>query len=443
MKELIDFFANFFTSVGSEVRRENLCLEISNVPAGFEKFAGKKSPYYFCFESEVGGYELIGPTHYLVKLMKEFLEGRGETTLLKLDVQFDAKEEIPKMIPFRNCKIKGVSKSHVNDFVFRFSFSTTFQYLNDKEQMINNIYVRGGEVINFDEALVLSEGNKREIMEVDTNKEYEIAKARVKELIQPKVEELSKKLNEQLQKEISRIRVHYKNNLEENNQQRELLVKQMEEAKGEKRKKIQKMLQKLEEDRPKQTEENILIDNETKKHGLSIRNKLINISVIYFPIFNFNLMLSGKTEKIIGVNYDSLKKEILPLFCSTCNTKLDEIILCSSGHLTCRNCGDKCDMCGGVFCKSCNQTKCNFCGRRLCSNCVEICASCKKTFCAHDVQTFDNSGRKMCRKCLKKCAKCGEVIQPGELRDVGGKEICAKCYNTENRKKFVNGLFES
>lgn len=443
MTELIDFFEKFFVSIGCEIKRENLCLEVSNVPSAFEKFAGKKSPYCFCFESEMNGYELITPTHYLVKLMKEFLEGRGETTLLKVDVQFDAKEEIPKMIPFRNCKIKSVSKTHVNDFVFRFSFSTTFQYLNDKEQLINNIYVWNNEVIDFDEELVLVEGNKREIHEVNTSKEYEIAREKLKELVKPKTEELSDKLSEQLQAEMSRIREHYANRLSEHNQQRELLVKQREEATGEKKKKIEKMIQKLDEEMPGESEEKVLIDSEKKKHGLSIKNKLINVSVIYFPVFTFNLMLStGKTDRIIGIDYDSLKKEIKPLFCSTCNDKLDEIILCSSGHLTCRNCGDKCDMCGGVFCKSCNQSKCSFCGRSLCSNCVEVCASCKKTFCAHDVQTFDNSGRKMCRKCLKKCAKCGEVIEPGALREMNGKEVCSKCYNAENRKKFLRGLRE-
>lgn len=443
MKELIEFFEKFFESLGCKIQKNNFGLIISEVPANFEKFSGKKSPYYFCFDSETEGYELINPTHYLVKSMKEFLEGRGETTLLKLDVQFDAKEEIPKMIPFRNCKIKNVSKSHKNDFVFRFSFSSIFQYLNEKEQVINNIYVQNGKVINFDESLILSDGNKREIGEVNTNKEYEIAKEKLKELIKPKVSEVSQKLNEQLQKEISRIKIHYKNNLNENNQQKELLMKQIEESTGEKKKRFKKMLQKLVEENPTTAEENLLIEGETKKHGLSIKNKLINVSVIYFPIFDFNLMLnSGKTDKIIGMSYNSLNKEILPLFCSTCNAKLDEIILCSSGHLTCRNCGEKCDMCGGIFCKSCSQTKCNFCGRKLCSNCVEVCPSCKKTFCSHDVYSFDNSGRKMCRKCMKKCSKCGIIISPGELKEVGGNPICSKCYNQENRKKFLRGLRE-
>jgi len=441
MKELIEFFEKFFGSLGCEVQKRESCLIISNVPANFEKFCGKKSPYYLSFESEVENYELINPTHYLIKSMKEFLEGRGETTLLKLDVVFDAKEELPKMIPFRNCKIKSVSKSSKNDFVFRFSFSSVFQYLNDKEQVINNIYVRNGEVINFDAGLVLSEGNKREIHEVETDKEYEIVKEKLKELIKPKIAEVSLKLNEKLQKEISRIKIHYKNHLEENKGQRETLMKQISDSTGEKRKKFEKMLEKLMEENLSSSEEKTLTENETRKHGLSIKNKLINVSVIYFPIFNFNLMLSsGKTDKIIGINYDSLKKEILPLFCSTCNKELNEIILCSSGHLTCRNCGEKCDMCDGIFCKSCNQAKCNFCGRKLCSDCVEVCASCRKTFCSHDVYPFDNSRRKMCRKCMKKCAKCGEIILPGELREMNGKEVCSKCYNKESRKMFMKDL---
>lgn len=440
MAGLIEFFEKFFESLGCKIQKRDFCLIVEDVPANFEKFSGKKSPYYFSFESETAGYELINANHYLIKSMKEFLEGRGETTLLKMDVQFAPKEEIPKLIPFRNCTIKNISKTSKNDFIFRFSFASIFQYLNDREQIINHLYIKNGEIINFDESIPLSEGNKKEISDISIDKEYETAKLKLKGLIEPKVKEISQKLNEQLDKEISRIKEHYKNRLGEINQQKELLNRQIKESNGEKKKKFEKMLQKIEEENLSSAEEQTFIDGEKKKHGLSIKNKLINASVIYFPILNLNLMLeSGKANRIIQMEYDSLKKELLPLFCSTCNSKLDEIILCSSGHLTCKNCGDKCVVCDGVFCKSCSQFKCNYCERKICSQCANVCASCKKTFCKNHLYPFD-AGRKLCHNCMKKCDRCGKIIEP-ELARIAGHKFCLKCSNKENRMNIMKNVF--
>ena len=440
MTELIEFFEKFFENLGCKIQKQNLCLIISDVPANFEKFSGKKSPYYFSFNSEIAGYELINNNHYLIKSMKEFLEGRGETTLLKMNIQFDPKEEIPKLIPFRNCTIKSASKTSKNDFIFRFSFASNFQYLNDREQIINHLYIKNGEIINFDESIPLIEGSKKEISEISIDQEYEVAKLKLKELIEPKVKELSQKLSEQLNKEILRIKEHYKNRLDEINQQKESLMRQTKESDDEKKKKLEKMIQKLEEEDHSTIEEQSFIDGEKKKHGLSIKNKLINASVIYFPILNINLMLeSGKTNRIIQMAYDSRKKELLPLFCSTCNSKLDEIILCASGHLTCRNCGEKCAICDGIFCKSCSQLECNYCKRKICPQCAETCSSCKKTFCKNHISPFD-SGRRLCQNCMKKCNKCGKVIEP-ELARIAGHQFCLKCSNEENRKNFMKDVF--
>lgn len=441
MTELIDFFEKFFENLECAIQRENGCLLISNVPAGFEKFSGKKSPYYFSFSDKKEGYEFVDSGHYFIKMIKEFLDGRGETTLLKMNAEFDPKEELPKLIQFRNCKIKSVTKIVQNDFIFRFSFASIFQYLNEKEQLINHIYLKDSEEINFNENAHLSEGNKKELKEINVEENYETAKIKLKKLIEWRVSEISRKLNEQLNKEISRIKEHYKNRLDEINQQKEILVRQIKDSDGEKKKKIEKMLQKIEEENPQLAEEQALIDGEKKKHSLSIKNKLINASVIYFPIFDMNLMLeSGKTNRIINLKYDSLEKEISSLFCSSCNSKLDEIILCSSGHLTCRNCGDKCEICGGIFCKSCPQNECSYCRRKICVHCAEVCDSCKKTFCRNHIHLVGR--KKLCHGCMQKCNKCGEIIGQDEIKKIDGKTFCARCFNQKNRKQFMKSIFE-
>jgi hypothetical protein len=124
----------------------------------------------------------------------------------------------------------------------------------------------------------------------------------------------------------------------------------------------------------------------------------------------------------------------------SCKNPLDEIIICSSGHLTCRNCGDKCEVCGGVFCKVCPEKICSFCNKRLCSNCLEVCAGCKKIFCKNHVYPTD-SGKKLCRNCIKRCSGCGLMIEPGFAKKILDNFYCLKCFNIEKNKKILDDVF--
>lgn len=407
---LIDFFIKFFKSIGSEVKQDGNFLIISNIPANFEKFSGKRGPYMLSFNGEKEGYEVVSPNYYLIKTIKEFLEGRGETTLLKINFAIDFKDEIPKRIPFLNSEIKNISKTTRNNFIFKFSFITTFQYMNEKENMINHIFVQDNKIIPFSEALDLVEGNKRDFMEVNADKEYSLAKEELKKVVLPKTEELKIKLSGQLNSEISRIQQHYENNLSEIEAQEKSLKKQIETNKEdkEKTKKLAKAMETLKQENNKKKitdEEEEFIQKEIRKHGLKIDSKLLNTTIIYFPIYNLNLTLEIEKNnyKMIELIYDPLKKIVSPLYCKSCGKEVKEIILCSSGHITCRNCGEKCSSCGSVYCKSCQTKKCSDCGRTLCSHCQNICDVCKKVFC--DYHITKNSGKKICKFCERKEVK--------------------------------------
>ncbi len=443
--KLKDFFVKFFKSLGCEVTDNGETLSISNVPANFEKFSGKKSPYLFSFDKEIPGFEPVNPSHYMIKSMKEFLEGRGETTLLKLDTTFDPKLEIPELIPFRNCEVKNSSTNVRNEIFFRFSFATIFQYLNNRDQIMTNIYIKDGKLFNFDESRSLIEGNKRDIKQTDFNNEYEVAKAELQSLIRPKTQELTVKLKELLNKEISRIQSHYKNQLGEILTQRDTLVKQISESEDEKKLKLEKALTKLNEENSlegSESEEKMLINHEIKKHGLAIKNKLVNASIIYYPVYLANLILkSGKEGKMVSFEYDSLNKKLSDQFCASCKAKLDEIIICASGHLTCRNCGDRCEVCEGVFCKSCSEKVCDFCNKKICSSCEVVCARCNKTFCVNHAHDVKGSTKKFCRDCMQRCSLCREVLDPSSEYKLNNRVFCLKCYNKEKGKGILEGVF--
>jgi hypothetical protein len=433
--KLQEFFIKFFNNLGCDCKENENSLIISNIPQNFEKFSGKKSPYYLSFDSEKEGYEFISQNHYLLRAMKEFLEGRGETTLLKINIEFNPEKDLPKIIPFRNSKIKSVTKHIENNFIFKFSFGTTFRYLSEKENLITPLYVQNKQLINFDESLSLNEGKKREIKEVNLKEEYSYAKSKLQEFITPKIDEVSLKLNDLLKSELTRVKEHYKTDLKEFTNKKENLLKQIKnnEEDLEKRKKFEKMLENLleekSEERLKKEEENFL-DHETKKHSLSIKSKLMNTSIIYFPIYKLNLVLElgNKNLKIIELVYNSFKKNISPLHCQSCNKEINEIILCSSGHLTCRECGNKCKECGEIYCKRCVKKKCSECSIEICSQCINVCEKCKKVFCKSHINNF-KSGRKLCKNCVQKCSKCGLTVDSEFVTDISGRMVCLKCAN--------------
>jgi hypothetical protein len=441
MNEIKEFFIKFFTSIKCSIESKEDTMIISNVPQNFEKFSGKKGPYYLSFLEAREGYELVSQNHFLIRAIKDFLEGRGEITLLKLNPRIDFTEELPKIIPFKNSKIKSISTQTKNDFIFKFSFSTSFQYLNERENIITNLYVRNGKLVEFDESVSLTEGNKKEIGEINLENEYVFVKEKLKEFTAPKISELSAKLNLRLKEEISRIKNHYENNLKEFTEQEEGIKKQINANKdnSEKIKKLEKTLQTLRESKNVEKlkeEEKILIKNETKKHGLSVNSKLINTAIIYFPVSKLSLILelANKNNKIIEIAYDSLKKQISPLFCQSCKSQLNEIIICSSGHLTCRNCGGRCNTCGEVLCKNCVEKKCSSCGKHVCPSCMNTCSKCHKIFCEKHMS--NETKRKICQSCTIICSECGVAVDPELMTNISGKIFCPKCSNKKIKSEI-------
>jgi hypothetical protein len=407
MDNLIGFFERFFSQIKSEVRKEGNCLNIFSVPQSFEKFSGRKSPYKFSFDGEKEGYEFISENHYLIKTIKEFLEGHGETALLRAKFDIDLKEELQKCIPFMNSKIKSINKLVLYDRIIQFLFSTTFRYLNESKTIINKVFIRDGKIVEMPKIEKFSEGDKKDLQEIIIENEYAVAKEEIKKIISPEIENLKKELNSQLSEEILRIENLYEENLKDFKEKEKTILKQIEnnQEDEDKRKKFEKRIENLNEEnnlKKISEEKEEFIQKEIKKYGLKIENKLVNTTIICVPIYRLNLTLELEKDnlKIIEIIYNPLEKKINPIYCKSCGKELKEIILCSSGHLTCRECGDKCPSCGGIFCKSCFVRECNECGRKICQRCQNICSSCGKVFCNMHIKNVN--GRKICRSCERK-----------------------------------------
>src|SRR3989339_20594 len=326
-----------------------------------EKFYGKKSPYIFVFKSEDKNSqsEFIEKGNYLLKTISNFLEEQGSTTLLKINFDIDFEKEIEKLIPKKK-----------NNFFFRFTFNTSFQYLNEKEKMTNDIYLYENKIIDGDLAsYIITEGNKRDVIMPDIKEPYNIAKEKVKELIQPKITLLAKNLSEKLSKEIERINRHF---IQEIQELKNNLKKSAKKTEKEINEELEKKINEFEKDKER------AINIEKQKHSLNLNTKLFNTTLIYYPVLNYDCYLINEHGKrIIEVSFDPLTKELKQIFCESCEDKIETINLCSSGHIICNKCLIKCNSCNITYCNKCLNIICESCKKKICKKCAKD-ASIKK-----------------------------------------------------------------
>jgi len=463
-EQIKNFAVGFFNNLKCGVLVEDDCVIVENVPKSFEDFLGKKSPYCLVFskEDETEETELVAKGNYFLNAMRSFLDKSGSTTLLKIDFNEDSQEKALSNYNFKNSEIDSVKKVVENTLFSRFTFLTTFQYLNEKEQIVNEVYIHNGGVVEGNlEGYKVSEGKKEDVSASKIEEDYNIAKENIKIKLQKKTKEISRLLDKSLDKEVKRIKEHYRKQVVES---RTGLIEELKKLKGieeklvnsseEEKKKIEvridktlKKIERLNDEKELERierEREIVMNDEKQKHGLNIHNKLINTTVIYYPVQKFKVLLKNENVgRIIEISYNPLTKETSSLFCEACKNKLNKVYLCSSGHVCCGNCIGKCFDCGKEFCESCLKKQCDFCGAKLCRECINKCFDCGKDFCQNHLKTDCVSGDEKCINCLKFCQKCQGYSSPKYFRtNEKGEEMCQKCFGKEVGKRVVRGVFD-
>ena len=266
---------------------------------------------------------------------------------------------------------------------------------------------------------------------------------------------ISKDLQEKLEKEIYRIEKHFKQK-----------IKEMEEAvtKAADKKKVLELqlgygnddeikikLKKLDgeiegvnkdgiDTLEKEKEHEVKI--ELYKHSLNISNKLINTTIIYYPLLSFDLVLKNSTSnRIVEVNYNPLTNEMKDVFCDSCSKKVDDLLLDGAGHLICKECVIKCGNCEEIHCKKCLIKKCSLCERNICLKCAVKCSSCGKDFCEKHTRKDSSGEKSFCLNCLVRCDSCQEYFNPKSVGAKKSKQICQKCLSKEVQKKTLKKIF--
>ena len=450
---ILKFIWNFFKNLEATLSVRNEIITVSNVPEKFEKFLGKKSPYKFTTkkELETDEIEFLEKGSYVLKAISDYLENSAETTLLKINLKYNGESEIKKRLELGNSIISAMSPRKKNNIFFRFTFHTSLQYLNEREKIINEIYVHENNVVNGNlNDYPVIEGTKSEIRIPDMKEAYFIAKEELKERLKDKTKETSEKLNHILTREINRIEKHFETEEKELKSQSEKAREKLEELKSEgdesKIKRQTKFITNIKErlnpeERLNDKERTIMI--EKTKHNLNVNNKLFNTTLIYYPLASFDTTIkNGNVKKKFETIYDPLTKTIHPTNCSVCNKEMEKIYLCNNEHLACRDCMGLCASCGKEYCKNCLTKKCELCGKNICNTCAVRCAKCGKLMCKSHTTQDKISKRHYCNSCLTRCERCGTLKIGTDFRKSRktGVKICEDCYRKEIQDSIVRSL---
>ena len=412
--ELKKFTEAFFNNLKCNLIWKSDILEVSNVPSAFEEFFGKKAPYFISFDQSMENVELVSKGSFLLKTMIKYLGDRAQTTLIKLDFERDYKNEIEHYFNFRGCEIYRFDKKTNYNSLLRFTFTTTLQYLNEREQLTNDVYVQNNQVIPFIiEKHKYVQGMKNEVPDVDVRIAYVQSKEYLKQLIAPHILETQEILKTKLEKETQRIQEHYTHQRREIEvsvqrliDQKKNVLKEFPEDSNDLKQKLLRIdeqivnLRNPNKEKELLDEEQFFIQDELHKLSLGVDNKLMNTAIIYYPIFTFSLTLKNvHAARQLDLTYDPLNDTLTPVQCEACKRELRELMICSSGHVVCSNCDRPCAECGRELCSQCMKRTCDTCARRLCKRCGQQCSQCLQVSCKSH---FENTkGRSICQKCAR------------------------------------------
>lgn len=393
--EQLKFFTiKFFKELGAKVVESEKSLLVTEVPVKFQKFYGKNEPYTIIFEnnSSLHSTELITSESYLLKTMRSYLDNTGESVLQKLIYSLQSDSLIKSNLLLRNCTISKINNALIHKPIIKFTFQTTYKYLNDEDRLVSDVFVDKKSVIFPDlKKFKIDSLRNKEIDISDLRENYEVAKLKVKEMISSRTSEIAKQLEEVLAKEVQRINVHHSQQVKE-------IENQIVRAKT---KNLNIDLSVYESQKNQFLSEMALqLNNEEKKYSLKINTKLLTTAVILCPLYNFEVFFKNENiTRLVLLSYEPLYNKFVFPLCDLCKNSLKEIILCNGNHLVCRDCGAECEDCKDISCNQCLKQECAVTHRKICKKCGSTCVKCKQ-FKNKRFMIKDNLGRySICRNC--------------------------------------------
>ena len=453
---LKEFVENFFKKINSNVSWKNDALIVSGVPKNFETFLGKSSPYKLVFEPKFvsDDSELISKGSFFLNSIANFLKSGAKNSLLKMNFpEIKPESEINSRFTFLNSQIKKITSKQTYDFLSRFTFSTVFQYMNEKENIIQTIYIKDGKILSSFNLGTTADGNKREFLVETNGKDYESAKEELKKTISDKSKSIAIELKTSLEKETKRIQEHYSAQIEELKHEYDSVRSHIEKLNLEKEKskeieKIEKKLEKLTIQKEKIEKENkieelkkemdFIISDEKSKLSLNINTSLLNAAIIYYPSFIYEVSLESieGAKTIVKIPFDPLQKHIPPLLSEFDASPIYKVYLCAGGHVCKPNELAECIETGKRYCAKFME-KCSHCHKPVYKSNSSICSISGKRYAKSYVKKDSITNRDVYFQLLESCESClGKTVKENLQKCPSCKRtVCKNC----PKKSFVNG----
>ncbi|MEA3414363.1 MAG: hypothetical protein U9Q99_02455 [Nanoarchaeota archaeon] len=373
--------------------------------------------------------------------------------IVKLKLENLSEKELKKKLKINNAEIDYISKKEKYESFFRFTFESTFEYLDKEEVLTKEIIIHDNKIINLDLFKdSIEKGNKKEIKIPDTRESYFIAKEELKKLNAEKKKEVLDRLEknieiekQKIEKKFSKYSSKYIEDLKKLN---ETLYEFEKEGEFENAERQKELIQELREKyRIKGLEENKerAFQIEEQKHMLNINTKLVKTTLIYYPIFLFVIYYKNTlSEKRIEISLDVLKKDSLNLSCEVCKKENGDMYLGAKGHICCEKCAVNCQVCHKIYCKKCVENECKICHKNICKECATRCYRCGRLVCKTHVKEDRVSKRIYCTDCLKRCERCGKLKDPYSFKisKKTNANICEECFRDEMQEKVLKRVFD-
>ncbi|MEK6800442.1 MAG: hypothetical protein AABY05_00765, partial [Nanoarchaeota archaeon] len=394
-------------------------------------------------------YELATKESFLIKTIAEFLDNKGKLTSLKINEDIDISSVINKNLKFKNAEIIKTNKNTYYKNIFRYTFLTTLQYLNENEKIINYFYAFEGKLINFDlEKFKTEDFKKSDFSQDEIKTNYEIVKNELKLVLRDRIDKAGSKVKKQLDLETQRIEDHYRklneeklNEIRKNEAQIKILEKKNKTEDLSKVEKIKENIEKIKTDFLKDNEQfskekSALIKDEIQKHSLNINNSLMNTTIMSLPFYKFQIYLKSTKGNLRYLDLDyNLLDDKISLKCEESKKEGEEFYLCAGGQLCLQESIKKCSNCDSFVCLSGEKIVSEISGREICKNCSLKCPECKKVVSINQSDEDSFRKNKVCFNCLKSCLSCGKktVKVNFKICALCKKEVCRNCL----KRKFI------
>jgi len=421
------FVADFFKSLGSEVKDQGHLLEVHLSPELAKYFDRPTLRLVFNSQYLTEDTELVTYGSYVFNLIYDLLRDRGGKTFIKLPKRVSAtKQPHPEGLRFCNGEVVRKRTQSTYRVEFYFNFKITYWFDEKIEEIYSLKIDSRGEVTRcatpfpelfLETVRLVAQGELEDrkprppFSQKKMIEWYQRCLKEVEAYAREQSVKYQEKLVERLYKNLSRLDVYYRQS--------------RDEVTGTDEKQKEKKLELL------QQEYQLKVEEELDNHRIQVLISLINFCSVQTPILSRRFLLKayGKEQELV-LSKNLFSGQLEYPACDSCGAELQVAGICGlQSHITCDKCLGHCWECDQDVCSSCGLQRCEYCQAGICAECVRICHDCGRWFCNQHILGCRLCRVEFCEACARVCQVCNWTLCSRHLVKCMAceAEICSRC----------------